>query len=291
MNDPKKHHYLPVFYLKAWANEHGKLCEFSRPYNEVSYKWRSPDGTGYQEYLYALPGVSPENAQIMEKHYMGLVDTFAAKAHQKLLQDGLDDITPDESLAWARFLYALIFRNPEQIARLQKQYDEHLLEMMEEVRLQYPGIRGPKNPESFDEFKAQFLNNPRNTSGNNIIPHMLNSKRVIPGIQSLRFWTARLKPFASPTFLTSDRPITMNNGLGKPEAHIVIPISPRVLFIAARTDWLYEQISAMTNAKLARLVNDKVSRQSHRYVYDTGTSQHLFISRRLGEKLPSTPFG
>lgn len=291
MSEPKKHHYLPVFYLSAWANQQGNVCEFSRPHKEVKYKWRHPSATGYEENLYSFPGVPREQAQLVEKHYLGLVDSTAATVHQKFLLDYHDDLVPEEALAWARFLYAMMFRNPEQIASIQDRYRAFAPGLVEEFRERYPRVRTAPFPESFDEFKEQFLANPFNTSGIHVIPRMLSSGRVIDEIHKFRFWTCRLRSLASPTFLTSDRPITMTDGLNKADSHIVMPLSPHILFVAARGDWLYDQVRAMPNDKLAKMVNEKVTRQSHKLVYGADASQHLFVSRRLGQKLASTPLG
>ena len=42
-----KHHYVPKFYQKAWVGPEGQLCEFSKPYKDVTPHRRFPDGTGY----------------------------------------------------------------------------------------------------------------------------------------------------------------------------------------------------------------------------------------------------
>src|SRR5690348_5291925 len=100
-------------------NETGKICEFSRPHKTVKERWCHPSATGYEKNLYSLPGLEPSKAEVIEKYHMSLVDSTAADAHRKLVQDGIDDLSPKEAASWARFLYAMMFRNPEQIAALQ----------------------------------------------------------------------------------------------------------------------------------------------------------------------------
>src|SRR5580704_19752927 len=56
----KKHHYIPVFYLKKWTAQDGRLWEFSRPYKTpegqpkpdiksipVKARHTYPDATGF----------------------------------------------------------------------------------------------------------------------------------------------------------------------------------------------------------------------------------------------------
>ncbi|MDR7141835.1 DUF4238 domain-containing protein [Rhizobium sp. BE258] len=59
MNDPMKHHFLPVFYLKNWRGEDGRLVQFSRPYGtKVKALRKHPDATGFIKKLYAIEGSS-----------------------------------------------------------------------------------------------------------------------------------------------------------------------------------------------------------------------------------------
>lgn len=294
MSEPLKHHYLPVFYLKAWSNADSNLCEFSRPYSKVSTKWKNPAATGYVQGLYTLPGVPASRAQLIEKRYMGFVDTAAARVHQVMLAHGTSafrTITAEERVAWARFLYSLTFRNPERVNDINKQYAEHAPGAAEEIREQYRLRRKATDPETFDEFKVRFLANPYNTSGLNVLPRLLRSKSVIVSIAQMTFWTIKLPHFSGRTFLTSDRPIIMTNGLNKPDAHIVIPISPDVLFLAGRNTQAYDFLASLDGAKLVRVVNEKVAEQSHRFIYGNDASQLHFVTKRIGKKVKSTPLG
>jgi hypothetical protein len=291
VNKPIKHHYIPVFYLKSWASDDSKLCEFSRPYKKVIDKRRYPAETGFKNYLYSVPGLPEEEAQYIETHFMQMVDTRACDAYRKFLEQNQDDLVLQEADSWSRFLYAIIFRNPENIASMEKRYKDFAPIVVEEWRERYPRLRKPTDPDTFDEFKTNFLASPYNTSGMHVIPRMLNSDRVISRIRSLTFWTVQLGEFDFPKFLTSDRPIIMNSGLEKPAAHIIMPLSPRVLFISARGTWLYDNINNTPRHKLAKAINFFVTRQSHNYVYGESASQLPFVSKYLGQKVASTPFG
>jgi hypothetical protein len=68
MADPKKHHYIPVSYLKRWAGPDNRICEFSKPYRGIVRPKRVyPDGTGYERELYTIRGLHPELAEIFER--------------------------------------------------------------------------------------------------------------------------------------------------------------------------------------------------------------------------------
>ena len=65
MSEPRKHHYVPVCYLKQWANTPDRrLCEHKLiPGVGVKPRRTSPDGTGYQVDLYRVDGVQDALAQ------------------------------------------------------------------------------------------------------------------------------------------------------------------------------------------------------------------------------------
>ena len=73
-DDGPKHHYLPVFYLKHWAADDGRLCEFSRPYKEVKPKRRFPDETGFIRGLYLFPYLAPAISNFLEDKFFRRAD-------------------------------------------------------------------------------------------------------------------------------------------------------------------------------------------------------------------------
>jgi hypothetical protein len=60
VSEPRKHHYVPVCYLKQWVKtDDRRLCEHKLiPGYGVKPRRTSPDGTGYQVDLYRIDGVS-----------------------------------------------------------------------------------------------------------------------------------------------------------------------------------------------------------------------------------------
>src|SRR2546423_574699 len=85
-----KHHYIPKFYLKQWAGQDRRICEFSRPYSEVQPRMTYPDGTGYQRGLYSFPELPPAIADFLEHRFFKRADDGAHDVLQLLLSDKLD---------------------------------------------------------------------------------------------------------------------------------------------------------------------------------------------------------
>jgi hypothetical protein len=278
--------------LKQWAGPNGKLCEYSRPYRETKAKRKHPSGTGYVDGLYTIPGLPPEQSQFVEKRFMQAVDNWAAQALAIMLRESpqAHDLDARMKVAWARFLYSLIIRTPEHIQRIQQKADENPPELPETLRHDYDKLRGPNDPATFEEYKAWSLANPLKLPAQRILPELINSERVITEIAFMRWTTAKVGKTRH-SMLTSDRPVIMTNGLVQPDAHIAIPLSPKLLFLATKSDQTRRAIASMSDDQIVETVNHKVSEQAIKYVYGIDDHQLRFVANRLGRMVPSTPLG
>ena len=116
---PEKHHYIPVFYLKRWADKDGdgRLCVYSRPYDRVKANRKHPDATGYEDDLNAIRGADAETEGHLEGRFFLRADNDAARALD-ILETGRGDLM-DARLrsAWSRFMTTLLHRNPERVRK------------------------------------------------------------------------------------------------------------------------------------------------------------------------------
>ena len=115
LTEPRKHHYIPVFYLKQWVkSEKAQLCEYKliTGYG-VKPRRTAPKGTGYQTDLYRINGVPDEVAQHFEKRFMQRVDGRASQALEALISGHANNLDGELRSSWARFVVSLFFRNPE----------------------------------------------------------------------------------------------------------------------------------------------------------------------------------
>jgi len=253
----------------SWTGADGRLCEYSRPYKSTKAKRKHPSATAYVHGLYTVPGLPQDQAQYVEKRFMQVTDDLAARALHILLNPGgpaAVDLDARQKIGWARFLYSLTVRNPESLKRMQQMAPQAAAQSLERFRQNYDLLRVPDDPATFEEFKVEFVANPRNIAPQTVLPTLLNSKLVITEIATYRFFTAHINN-GRHSLLTSDRPIIMTNGLSVPNAHIAIPISPHRLFVAAKSDDTYNDISRMTPDILIETSNNKVVEQAVKYVY------------------------
>jgi hypothetical protein len=163
-------------------------------------------------------------------------------------------------------------------------------EVLERVRDDYSKIRGPSDPDSFDDFKAAFIKNPIEVPAVRVLSELVRSKRVVLMLASFKWQTATFNTAKFP-LLTSDRPVIMSNGLTQQDAHIVLPISPRRLCIATKNEETFQFFRQMNTNELAEAVNNQVSLQAHKFVFGCDASQLRFVANRLGKRVWSSPVG
>lgn len=285
-----KHHYIPVFYLKQWANANGRLIEYSKPYRQVEARPTSPKGTGYVRGLYRLPNVAEEKAELVETAYMKVVDDAAAKALQVILGNTTDISHLSQLMMrdWARFLHCLMLRNPEYVSAMSRLLSENVGDYVDEIKDRYLTERAPSDPETFEEYKKQFLTNPLNTFAPRIINRIVDNPNIIRHMCSMR-WHVITFSHSRNLLLTSDRLIIMTNGLGNPGAHLALPISPTQLFVACNDQHAYMSIRRQPGRDLIRTSNTKVLEQARKYAYGFSDADISFVRRHFGKQIPANP--
>jgi hypothetical protein len=84
----------------------------------------------------------------------------------------------------------------------------------------------------------------------------------------------------------------MTNGLANPGGHLVLPISPDAISLAAQDRETMHKLHAALKREGIRpgeKLNDIIVRQSHRFVWGSTDGQVNFVEKRIGQKERSTP--
>src|SRR6478736_4692253 len=109
MKEPRKHHYIPKFYLKKWARPDGRVLCYKRiPTGAVVADWVTPKSTAYEIDLYTLEHLPEDIRQAIEKYVTADVDNRAAMAMQKMIAaKSTETLTAEDRLGWAQFIVSL----------------------------------------------------------------------------------------------------------------------------------------------------------------------------------------
>lgn len=270
-----KHHYIPVFYLKKWARPDGRVVEFSRPYgNVVRPRYVHPDGTGYVRGLYRLPGASDETAELIETRFFKEVDDSASYAQLKILRKSMQTWDDKTRSAWTRFLIGLLVRSPKTVQDVKDTLSEGLPDIWQRTR-ERMAVERPDEP-PLGEYSRDQVN--RTAIIN--LQRFINNPDVGNYIANM-YWTAIDVSRSKYRFMTSDRPVIMTNGFNLPNSHIALPVSPTMIFVAARTVEMSRSISGMTPHEIVSSANSQVVRHAIKYVWGTDQSQVALIHKQM----------
>jgi hypothetical protein len=280
MGDPRKHHYIPAFYLRPWTRPNGFLCEMRSIRGKVVVHSKSPDGTGWQKDLYRIGGVTPDLAQHFERAFLQMVDTEAAQAMRSFIA-GTMDVPVKERNAWIRFLLSLLFRNPEAVAELRDQVTTLYRESLERLRSNYDELRPPDFPLTLEEFDAQSNPNSGDIAASNFLQQVMNSEGLANRIVRMRWGRLHLWRSRHP-LLTSDRPLCLPMRFKTASIAIALPIAPRIAFIAAEDDVALQALAHGDHAAMAQEINQQVVSQARQYVWGIDDRPSNFVLKHIG---------
>jgi hypothetical protein len=280
MSIPRKHHYIPVFYLKQWRGADGRLCEYKRVAGKIVTRRTFPDGTGYMKDLYRVDGLPDPVAQAVEQKFMHLVDTGANYALEKLLRG--DEAPWDGPMrsAWTRFILSLRFRNPESVAIIKSQMIALWEAVLDNMRLTYDTVGYPGDPPTFEEFLARTEREAPLKAAINLLQEIIDNPRVGPTIFEMK-WSRVSLAASTISLLTSDRPLDMPHGLGSGEAYIALPIGPRTLFVADHDGASARRLGGLDPTSIVKNVNMAMVEQARQFVWGLDDGQLRFVQNRM----------
>lgn len=285
-NPPKRHHYIPAFYLSRWAvQDDHRLCQFSRPYNEVVPKRQHPEATGYLDRLYELDGLEGELAQQIESKFFSPVDSAAADALSLMEQKGNRAVW-DQRLrsAWSRFLHSMLLRTPEDLEIFKASWRNLMLnDKTDEWEARYDAVKGPGDKSTFREFVASISEESHNRSAMHALIGVINNPRLGLKMNNMPWWVIETDPDDHP-LLTSDRPVIRTNGLNAPNGHIALPIGPYRIFVVAKDQQTLNVIRSANIRQIVREMNRQVCDYAVKYVYGINCMHLDFVKKHFATK-------
>lgn len=261
------HHYVPQFYLRYWADHDGRIPNVHWLKGRAIPGFiKSSKGTGYERDLYAREHVPPEERHRIETHFFSILDDRASKIHAKLERRERFTFTEAERHDWAIFLAAANARTPDIVEFIKKDAEENLRKKLEENPEEVEEKLGYKPPFTLTEWVEKHAPDQLANFGLKMLLKYLTRDDIIQQFMDM-IWTVHPSNSRHKELLTCDRPLWY---FGKPHDHnftMMMTLSPRSVFIAAKTDDLAEKMKAMPSMKLARLINESVFNRAYERVY------------------------
>ena len=279
-----RHHYVPVFYTKRWANSaKSKLVQYSRPWGNVVKPNRvAPAGTGYVDRLYELHGFEPELAQQIEENFFKPVDNAAAQALELMERDGNNAVWNSRLRSgWTTFLLSLLLRCPEDLAIFEKEFLSELASSNEEWDAKYADAKSPGDPDDIGTYFDQQPQAWKSMAVWDALMPLVAHERLGHFINHMH-WRVFDIPPGTRDLLTSDRPLIRTNALDHKDSHIALAIGPRRLFVAAKEAELIRRVYTMRPKITVEEYNRQVVGGAVKYVYSTDDRSLRFVQNRMG---------
>lgn len=288
MSIPGKHHYLPEWFIRRWADADECVSEYRRtPNGKLWIKRRHPAATGYMHNLYANDSkADPLQRQALELVFMQKVDSRAADALAYIEQHRRKPWDWTLRGAWSRFLKSLLHRSPERVAYITNRVKDYESgELIPDLEARYTSVAGPDDPPTFDEWLAQAGSITADLR-ERLIKMLIDSDLIGDTINSM-YWRVHTLEKLEFGLVAGDLPLMMSNGLGHEGSFIMLPIAPTRLFIAAHNLDVIHSFTLQYPSGLELAVNDAVARQSSHIVIARDDALRGFVDERLRKDNPS----
>ena len=214
MSTPKRHHYLPAFYLDGFCHE-GLLCVYDRERRE--YRVQQPHDTAVRRYYYAVTDEDGTRNLDIEKAFSRL-ESDTKPVIAKL--DNREAVTAEERDTLAHFIGFLFVRVPEFEDRVNRVY-EHVLRAATQVAFATDenGIEqlrqyAERTGEPFDEAEARATAEFARSGAygfdihrNQSLHHMLKHGPVMGRVFRQMEWLVLHPAEAKAAFITTDKPV------------------------------------------------------------------------------------
>jgi Protein of unknown function (DUF4238) len=283
-----RHHYIPVFYLKRWRGNDGKICEFSRPYKHIYTKRAYPVQTGFVDRLYEMRGVPSEIAQQVEDEFMKPADTFAARS-LAMLETRNDRINYESKYrsAWSLFLMTLLIRMPEDLEVLAAAVADEWARVFPKLEEQYALKRQAEDPPTLQRFIDQKDPHHMSRWTLDLARRLMDYEGIGQLLNNMR-WFVLTSSAEAPRLLTSDRPVLISATLTEDNAYVFLPIAPDRLFVAVNSKETEIIVRRRLMKELVEGTNKLIVRHAVKYVYGTDNGSVEFVDQNIGQSRPKS---
>lgn len=282
---PLVHHYIPQFLLREWTVD-GALHRFQQPRPGKVVEHRKPtSAVGAQERLYEVPAVPPEIAQNIEAEFLKFLDTAASEVHRLIVARNVSNLNAAQRSAWTRFILSLFIRGPDTLAAYKAGFKAVYDRPDPAIQARYEASKKPDDPPTVEEYIDKHSPDAGFTAAMTQLPGVMQNEGLGQHINNMG-WS--LLEISQGAFLMSDQPLIMNNGLGKQEGHIALPVGPRHLFLATNNVETFRAVTRLGDRALVRKVNELVVGRARHFVAAHDLTQRRFIQNRFGRSPETT---
>jgi hypothetical protein len=237
---------------------------------------------GFENLLYDFASLGPDYPGL-ERAYFSKIDNLAAQARQKLLHDHVGDWSPELRSAWSRFLMSLLHRTPNALEVFRDGIERMTVKGYPEVEAEWAKLRKDGEPERW--LDACLAENPDFVKQRplELLPRLIDNQNL--GLFLNRMKWAVLRPsYRNWSFLISDNPLVVSNGLANPNGHVALALSRDALFLAISDQATLDAVLAMGARDIFQAYNTIIVQRAAKFVASSDRAQERFIRNNFGQK-------
>ena len=181
---------------------------------------------------------------------------------------------------WSRFIASLMMRNPEMLARNMLAARALYEEALPDLHADYARHRKQADPPTYEEYCAIHSPNPAGRGGAILLQKIIDNPDLGNRVNSMRWKVIEAyKPMIP--LLTSDRPVLITNGLAYEQSQLLLPISPRHVFVATNTPDIERYIQHLfVKDELFPQINEMRRPANRTNMFTASTMRNSISSRR-----------
>jgi hypothetical protein len=273
LQDPERHHYLPEFYQKRWA-DNNKVKVYRKFAERLYINALAPKAIGFVRNLYATDEIEGLDRQLIERDVLRRIDNDAARS-LRYFETNLRG-SGDKRLifAWTQFLLTLLHRSPNRISEIRKSIPDYAPTIFGEIC--------EKFPDEPEEKIREILTERRVHEGvyQSLIQQLFVSSNVGNVIQNMNWCIIKVRNTKF-DFLTSDKSLMTSNGLGLTNSFLILPVGRTTLFVACHDKRIADHLVGLPPNNLVEMINDVIVGQATKFVIFYDERQTRFIDNRL----------
>ncbi|WP_298327387.1 DUF4238 domain-containing protein [Asticcacaulis sp.] len=278
MTVPRIHHYIPQFYLDNWTGSDGQLVVYrlGQPFREPFRC--APKNVCAERDLYANRALQAHTieAQSTESKFFADIDDRAANALNFLLNR--KPLEPQVRDDWARFLMSLFHRQPMEVGSLRAKARLEWQSIVAGTHRDAPQQHMQTVTLYRDDFTRSFAYDAEDLALKTL-ESVVDSERIGNVLVKMN-WSLYTLAKHAPSFLTADIPTIKTEGLMQETSSVLLPVSPRHLFIACASERALGGLDKLAPKEVATMVNTDVIAHARQYIIANDASQTRFIQNR-----------
>ncbi len=283
-----RHHYVPQFLLKAWAETTSdkKIVSFRLDLPQMPSSRLSPKSTAYEEDLYSLSQsiVGGVEKQEIETTFLQNLDSNAAQVLVKMHTNGLSSLTHDDLRYWVHFVISLKARTPEAAHIIKSRGSKHLETSLDDKPHEYEAIADTSDPTTLKDWVEEHLPGLIENFGMVSLDKFVLSHDIAQRLLGMTWWLWNFEGQQN-HLLLSDRPCIFTAQLDAHDLVIALPIGPWKAFMMTKGERVSDILKSQRHKDLLMRINESSLGQAQKRIYARDESPRRFICNRLQGRL------